>query len=381
MEDMMTLNLAADAPLLQIFATLPDPRKSRNQIYPLTDIISVAVIGILCSGNDWVNVVKWSNAYLTWFQSVGLCDNGIPSHDTIGRFFRLVDPQCFESCFIRWVENIKEKISGVVAIDGKTVRNSADVYNKKPATHIVAAFAAENDIILGQLKTAEKSNEITAIPELLNILKLKNCIVTIDAMGCQKNITKKIIEQKADYVIGLKANQENFLNKVEAFFSQEIKEDPIKSKCDFYKTIEKGHGRIEEREYWITSDLSWLENAKDWAGLASVICLRSTRNERGKTSIDNRYYISSLITTAENIGKIIRLHWTIENKLHWHLDVSFNEDKSKIRSGNGAENFSILKRSVLNLVKADTTEKASVSTKRKMAGWDPSYRLKLLGVK
>ena len=218
----MTLNLAADAPLLQAFATLPDPRKSRNQIYPLIDIIAVAVIGILCSANDWVNVVRWANAYESWFQSVGLCLNGVPSHDTIGRFFRLVDPKAFERCFVQWVRMIADKLQGVIAIDGKTICNSGDALSGQRASHIVTAFAAENDIILGQLKTAEKSNEITAIPELLDTLALKGCIVTIDAMGCQTAITKKIQSQKGDYVIGLKGNQGKLHDEAVNFFDQAI---------------------------------------------------------------------------------------------------------------------------------------------------------------
>ena len=377
----MTFNLAADAPLLQAFATLPDPRKSRNQIYPLIDIIGVAIIGILCSGNDWVNVVKWANAYEGWFQSVGLCLKGVPSHDTIGRFFRLVDPKLFESCFVQWVQTLANKISGVIAIDGKTICNSCDSFNKKKATHIVTAFSAENDIILGQLRTAEKSNEITAIPELLTTLKLKGCIVTIDAMGCQTKITKKIKEQKGDYVIGLKGNQGTLHAEAVIFFDQAMDVRAQEAECKYTKTLEKGHGRIEEREIWITSDLHWLDGIENWDGLKSLICIKSTRHEKEKTSMEMRYYISSLSTTAEHIGKIIRMHWSIENKLHWHLDVTFNEDKSKIYAGHGAENFSLLKRCVLNLVKADTTEKASISSKRKMAGWNPNYRLHLLGVK
>lgn len=381
MEDIMTFNLAADAPLLQAFATLPDPRKSRNQIYPLIDIIAVAIIGILCSGNDWVNVVKWANAYAGWFQSVGLCLNGVPSHDTIGRFFRLVDPKAFEGCFVQWIQMITDKIQGVIAIDGKTICNSADLFNGIRASHIVTAFAAENDIILGQLKTSEKSNEITAIPELLNTLKLKGCIVTIDAMGCQTAIMQKIREQGGDYVIGLKGNQGNLHAEAINFFSQAMNVGAQEAGCEYANTIEKGHGRIEEREIWVTSDLEWLEGVEEWDGLKSFICVKSTRHEKGVMTTEMRYYISSLVAAAERIGEIIRLHWGIENRLHWHLDVTFNEDKSMIRAGYGAENFSLLKRCVLNLVKADTTEKASISTKRRIAGWDPAYRLKLLGVK
>jgi len=377
----MTFNLAADAPLLQAFASLPDPRKSRNQIYPLSDIIAVAVIGILCSGNDWMQVVRWASAYEDWFNSVGLCFNGIPSHDTIGRFFRLVDPEAFECCFAKWIQTLARNIEGVIAIDGKTIRNSGDPFHGKKSSHIVTAFAAENDIILGQLKTAEKSNEITAIPELLNTLRLKGCIVTIDAMGCQTAITKKIRDQKGDYVIGLKRNQGRLYDEAVNFFDQAIDAGIEETGCSYFKTAEKGHGRIEEREIWVTSDLVWLEGFEGWDSLKSLICVRSTRHEKGKTTVERRHYISSLQLGAERIGEIIRLHWCIENKVHWHLDVSFNEDKSKIRAGHGAENFSLLKRCVLNLVKADTTEKDSVSLKRKMAGWDPAYRLRLLGVK
>jgi predicted transposase YbfD/YdcC len=379
--DIMTLNLAADAPLLQAFASLPDPRKSRNQIYPLIDIVAVAIIGILCSANDWVTLVKWANAYKDWFQSVGLCLNGVPSHDTIGRFFRLVDPKAFEGCFGQWMHAVVERLEGVIAVDGKTICNSSDTFAGTKATHIVTAFAAENDIILGQLKTTEKSNEITAIPQLLRTFKLKNCVITIDAMGCQTAIVEQIRDQGGDYVLGLKGNQGTLHAEAVNFFDQARIVDAHEASCSYTKTVEKDHGRIEEREIWTTSELDWLDNVSAWKGLKSLICVQATRQEKGKITVERRYYISSLKSTAERMGQIIRLHWNIENKLHWHLDVSFNEDKSRIRAGNGAENFSLLKRCVLNLVKADTTEKASITLKRRMAGWDPIYRLRLLGVK
>ena len=317
----MTLNLAADAPLLQAFAKLPDPRKSRNQIYPLIDIIGVAIIGILCSANDWVNVVRWANAYESWFQSVGLCLNGVPSHDTIGRFFRLVDPKAFESCFVAWIQMIAHKIQGVIAIDGKTICNSRDTFNEQKAIHIVTAFAAENDIILGQLKTAEKSNEITAIPELLETLVLKGCTVTIDAMGCQTTIAKKIQDGRGDYVLGLKGNQGTLHAEAVNFFEQAMEVGVEESECDYHKTVEKGHGRIEEREVWMTSNLDWLEGADEWEGLKSLICVRSTRHEKGKTTEEKRYYISSLRTSAQRIGEVVRLHWGIESAPQAHEGV------------------------------------------------------------
>jgi predicted transposase YbfD/YdcC len=319
----MTLNLAADAPLLRAFASLPDPRKSRNQIYPLIDVVAVAIIGILCSANDWVAAVRWANAYEEWFQSVGLCLNGVPSHDTIGRFFRLVDPKAFEGCFAQWMQTVVEKIQGVIAVDGKTICNSGDAFANTKPTHIVTAFAAENDIILGQLRTAEKSNEITAIPELLRTLKLKGCIVTIDAMGCQTAIAGTIQDQEGDYVFGLKGNQGTLHDEAVNFFDQVMDVGAQEAGCGYTKTVEKDHGRVEEREIWITSDLEWLDNIEAWKGLKSLICIRSTRHEKEKTTVERRYYISSLVVTADRIGQIIRLHWGIENKLHWHLDVTF----------------------------------------------------------
>ncbi len=269
----------------------------------------------------------------------------------------------------------------MIAVDGKTICNSADPRTGRKPLHIVTAFAAENDIILGQLRTAEKSNEITAIPELLSTLKLKGCIVTIDAMGCQKAITEKIKDLGGDYVVGLKGNQGKLHAEAVNFFDQVLETGAQEAGCSYAKTIEKEHGRIEEREVWVTSDLEWLDGVEEWKGLKSLICVRGTRHEKGKTKVERRYYISSLYEAADRIGKIIRVHWGIENKLHWHLDVTFNEDKSKIRAGHGAENFSLLKRCVLNLVKADTSQKTSLRIKRMKAGWDPAYRLRLLGVK
>ena len=373
--------LAADAPILNAFGKLPDPRKSRNQTYPLIDIISVAMIGVLCAANDWVSVVKWAMHNQEWFQSVGLCLNGIPSHDTIGRFFRLVNPKLFEECFRMWTQELSQKIQGIIAIDGKTIRNSGDSFQGTKPHHIVTAFAAENDIILGQLKTDEKSNEITAIPELLNTLVLKDCIVTIDAMGCQKEIAAKIVTQEGDYVLGLKGNQGTFHDEVANFFEQVMAVTPEEAGCTYAKSIEKEHGRIETREVWATTNVEWLPMLQEWPSLHSLVCVKSTRESKGKVSCEIRFYISSLRAQAERIGQAIRLHWGIENKVHWHLDVTFNEDKSKIRAGYGPENFSLLKRCVLNLVKMDDTRKESVTQKRREAAYSTAYRLHLLGVK
>ena len=377
----MTLLLAADAPILIAFGKLPDPRSTRNQFYPLIDIIAVAMIGILCAANDWVSVIKWAVHNEAWFRSVGLCLNGIPSHDTIGRFFRLVDPKSFEECFRVWTQELAQTIQGVIAIDGKTIRNSGDSFKDTKPHHIVSAFAAENDVILGQLKTDEKSNEITAIPELLNTLVLKDCIVTIDAMGCQKEIAGKIVAGGGDYVLGLKGNQGNLHNEVADFFEQVMVVSPEEAECTYAKSVEKDHGRIETREVWATINCEWLPMIGEWPSLRSLVCVKATRESKGKVSSEIRFYISSLASEAERLGQVIRLHWGIENKLHWHLDVTFNEDKSKIRAGNGPENFSLLKRCVLNMVKADNTRKESITQKRREAAYSVAYRLHLLGVK
>ncbi len=377
----MTIKLAADSPIFKIFGELDDPRSSRNQLYPLIDILAVALIGILCAGNDWVSIERWTKYNEAWFRSVGLCLNGVPSHDTLGRFFRLVDPKAFELCFRTWTQAIAEKIQGVIAIDGKTIRNSGDSFMELKPLHIVSAFAAENDIILGQLRTEAKSNEITAIPELLDTFGLKGCTVTIDAMGCQKGIAAKIVEKGGDYVLGLKGNHEFLRDEADNFFGQALEVSPEESGCTYSSSVEKNHGRIETREVWATDALEWLPMLKDWPSLRSLVCVKSTRKVKSIATTELRFYISSLPAQAERLGQVIRLHWAVENKLHWHLDVTFNEDKSKIRSQNGPENFSLLKRCVLNLIKADTTKKDSVNQKRKEAAYCEEYRLHLLGVK
>lgn len=378
----MDFSLPANAPLLRAFGDLPDPRKQRNQHYPLIDIIAVVVMGIICASDDFVAAYRWAYHHKGWLNSIGLCLNGVPSHDTMNRVFRLLDPKCFNECFMQWVRTIAATVEGVIAIDGKTLCNSGDEFKQTNPLHIVHAFAAENQLLLGQLATDDKSNEITAIPELLKMLTIKGNVITIDAMGCQTDIVKQIREQEGDYVIALKGNQGTLHDEAENFFQQAMDVTPNEAGCDFACTIEKNRGRIEERQIW-TCPVDWLpgEQIEKWVGLKSLVCVKSIRTHKRKTTIELRYYVSSLPSDAARQAKIVRAHWGVENKLHWHLDVSFGEDLCKIRTDHAAENFSLAKKMALSLLKADTTEKLGIPNKRKLAGWSTEYLLKILGVK
>lgn len=378
----MSFSLPANAPLLLALDNLTDPRKHRNQHYPLIDIIAVVIMGVLCGADDFVAAYRWAAHRLEWLQSIGLCFNGIPSHDTLNRVFRLLNPKHFQDCFSAWVGTIAKTVEGVIAIDGKTICNSGDDWRKTDPLHIVHAFAAENELLLGQLATDAKSNEITAIPELLKMLTIKGNIITIDAMGCQHEIVKQITSQGGDYVIALKGNQGNLHAEAKYFFLQAMAVGPEESECDRAESLEKNRGRIEEREVWACS-VDWLEEdmRQKWSNLRSLVCVKSRRTLKGKTTEELRYYVSSLAPEAQRHGKIIRAHWGVENKLHWHLDVSFREDLCKVRSDHAAENLSLVRKMSLSLLKADTSEKLGVPNKRKLCGWSPAYLLKILGVK
>lgn len=358
------------------FSVLPDPRKSRNQVYPLFDIITVTILAVLCGADDWVEVNFWGKANLSWLQERGICLNGIPSHDTFSRFFRFVNPDAFEKCFISWTQKISKIIGGIIALDGKKLCNSGS--GDEQAIHLVSAFSVENDIVLGQLATEAKSNEITAFPELINLLDLKEATVTIDAAGCQKEIASQIRDKGGDYVLALKGNQGSLHAEVESYFNQALQVTPDEANCDQYINEEKSRGRHETREVWTTNQLDWLPQVNEWKDLNSIVCLKSTRMIKGKETIELRYYISSLQGDAWKIGHAIRSHWSIENKLHWQLDVSYGEDDCKVRKDNGAENFSVIRRATLNLLKADKKTKAGIKNKRSKAGWDKEYMLKIL---
>lgn len=372
----MTFQNLRETSIMLSFSVLPDPRKSRNQTYSLFDIITVTVLAVLCGADDWVEVSFWGEANQTWLQERGICPNGIPSHDTFSRFFRFVDPNAFEKCFISWTQRIAKVVGGVIALDGKTICNSG--CGEEKAIHLVSAFSVENDLVLGQLATEAKSNEITAFPLLIELLDLQGAIVTIDAAGCQKEIAEQICSKGGDYVLALKGNQRNLHAEVENFFTQALKVIPEEANCEHYVNEEKSRDRHEIRDVWVTNQLDWLPQKENWHGLRSLICLKSTRVIKGKQTEEFRYYISSLPGDAWKIGRAIRSHWSVENKLHWQLDVSYGEDGCKVRKDNGAENFSVIRRATLNLLKMDKKTKAGIKNKRSKAGWDKDYMLKIL---
>jgi predicted transposase YbfD/YdcC len=372
----MTVQNLCETSIMLSFSVLPDPRKSRNQTYSLFDIITVTILAVLCGADDWVEISFWGEANLAWLQERGICSHGMPSHDTFSRFFRFVNPEAFEKCFISWTQRIAKVVGGVIALDGKTICNSGSGYER--AIHLVSAFSVENDIVLGQLATEAKSNEITAFPLLIELLDLKDAIVTIDAAGCQKGIASQIRDKGADYVLALKGNQGSLHAEVENFFSQALQVLPEEAGCDRYINEEKSRGRLEIREVWVTNQLDWLPQKDEWKDLNSIVCLRSKRVVKDKETVELRYYISSLQGDAWKVGHAIRSHWSVENKLHWQLDVSYGEDDCKVRKDNGPENFSLIRRATLNLLKADKKTKAGIKNKRSKAGWDKDYMLSIL---
>lgn len=364
---------------LEVFRDLPDPREKRNQRHKLFDIFAIAICAILSGANDWVKVAKFGQKKEKWFRTFLELPNGIPSHDTFDRLFKLVDPDEFEKRFVKWTELVADLLPGqVVAIDGKTLRGSHDKANGIDPIHCVSAYASSNQLILGQLVTDAKSNEITTIPKLLDLLAISGCLVTIDAMGCQKAIAAKIIDSKADYLLALKDNQQNFADEVENFFIQAEAIDFEEIEHVYYKFEEKNRGREEVREIWVTNYIDWLPMKQDWKGLRSIMKIRTMRIVKGKLETEIRYYICSLPFGSKLLMDAARKHWAIENSCHWVLDVTYQEDKSRIRKGYGAENFSRLKRLTINMLKQDKTSKSSIATKRFEAALDDDYRELLL---
>ena len=365
------------------FAEIEDPRVERTRRHELLDIIVIAICAVICSADDWVDVEGWGNAKLDWLRQHGLpLPNGIPSHDTFGDVFGRLKPDQFETSFLGWVQTVMGASGGkIVAIDGKTLRRSHDRRLGKSAIHMVSAWASANHLLLGQVKVDEKSNEITAIPALLAMLTLGGAIVTMDAMGTQTEIARAIIDQGADYVLAIKENQGHLYEDVVATFQEAAARQFEHVPHTYAKTTNKGHGRVEIRESWVIERLDYIEalrTAENWAELHSLIMIRAERRLAEQVSVEWRYFISSLADPAERMLAIIRSHWGVENELHWCLDVAFGEDASRIRKGDGAQNFSFLRRLALTLLKRETTAKMGLKAKRHQAGWDNDYLLRVL---
>ncbi len=347
--------------------------------HELIDIIILTICAVICGADEFKQIEEYGNIKKDWLKSFLELPNGIPSHDTIGRVFAAIDPDKFKRCFLNWVGSVAKTTKGeVVAIDGKTLRRSHDRASNKAAIHMVSAWADENHMVLGQIKTAEKSNEITAIPELLNLLKINGCVVTIDAMGCQKKIAEKIIEKNADYALALKENQPNLYNDVKLFFEDALKSNFKDIPHKFHETTDGDHGRIEIRRYWTVSDIDWLCGKENWKKLNIIGMVESQREINGRISTEYRFYISSLENDAKKFGQAVRGHWGVENKLHWVLDIAFREDESRIRKGHAPDNFAAVRHIALNMIKHEKTAKVGTHTKRKMAGWDNDYLMKIL---
>ena len=364
------------------FELIPDPRINRRKRHLLHDILVIAICGVICGADDWVSVAQFGREKEKWFRGFLRLPNGIPSHDTFGRVFAALDPNAFGRCFTSWVQDVARVTAGeVVAIDGKTVRRSFDRASGKAAIHMVSAWAATNKLVLGQIKTEEKSNEITAIPRLLEVLDLRGCIVTIDAMGCQTEIAAKIIDKQSDYVLGLKGNQGNLHAEVAAYFEQALKNDFVGTPHDFFEQEDHGHGRDERRRVWCTNDLMWFANRSEWKGLRSIAMIEEERTVNGTKSVERRYFIGSLKgDDAREYGRVVRQHWGVENGLHWVLDVAFREDECRVRAGNAAENLAMLRHVALNLLKNEPTANVGVKNKRLKAGWSEDYLLTVLQV-
>lgn len=317
---------------------------------------------------------------MEWFKTFLDLPHGIPSHDTLGRVFAAIKPATFERCFARWAQGLEKAGKGrLVAVDGKTLRRSFDKAAGKAAIHMVSAFASANRLVFGQIKTAAKSNEITAIPQLLKLLDLEGAVVTIDAMGCQRKIAQTIIDQKADYVLAVKDNQPLLHAKIKTLLDEAILQKFKGMSGDCFQETGKGHGRIETRICWSTNEIHWLKDIGEWPGLRSVLAVEGRREIDGKSSVERRYFISSLDgEDAQTLAEAVRRHWGVENPLHWTLDVGFKEDQSRVRTGHGAENLSRLRRIALNMLQRETGKKRSIRAKRLKAGWDHDYLLTLL---
>lgn len=360
------------------FSVLQDPRVNRRKRHSLESILFIALCGVLCGVENWVEMESFGNARKEWFTRFIDLKHGIPSHDTFGRVFAQLNPKEFGKVFLEWIQAVYRKADReIIAIDGKTVCGTADKARGWEALHVVTAWAHENRLILAQEKSTGGSNEIESVPKLLEILDLKGCIVTLDAMGCQKDIAEKIRGKEGDYVLALKGNQGLLHEDVRQYWS-----DPQLPKVEYdeYETADKGHGRHEVRCYKISSGIEWLTVRKDWSGLQSVGMVESERTIGEKTTIQRRYYLSSLKADARELAKAVRTHWEVENKAHWCLDVVFREDRSRARVKFAAENLALLRRLTLNILRKDVNAKQSLRIRRQMAGWNTEYLERLLSL-
>jgi len=372
-------------PLIECFEGLPDPRVDRTRRHKLIDILVIGLCSLLTGGESFTDMERFGQIRVKWLKTFLELPNGIPSHDTFNRVFSSLDPHAFLECFVEWVRGVCPGLTGVVAIDGKALRRACNEGESIPC--IVSAWASESGLTLGQVKVDDKSNEITAVPQLLDMLTLKGCIVTLDAMGCQKNIAARIIDKKADYVLSLKGNQSAAHQEVRDFFDDAVPSGATRpartvtpDTMQSFETVDKGHGRIEIRRYWQSTDIDWFADTPLWKGLRSFGMVESTRIVKGETTTERRLFLSSLPLDVQTFAHAVRSHWGIENSLHWSLDMTFREDDSRARTRNAAQNVATLRRIALNLIKTDRSKNSSQRYKRIIAALDPKFLQRLLGI-
>lgn len=369
--------------MLEHLGRIPNPRVKRTLRHELMDILVIALCAVIGGADDWVSVVQFGKAKIDWFSTFLKLPNGIASHDTFGRVFQILDSKVLEQVCIEWLQSIAGQVEGVVAIDGKSLCGSRN--GKQSPLHIVSAWACQNSMLLGQVQTDKKSNEITAIPKLLKLLSIKGCIVTIDAMGCQKAITQAIIDSEADYVLTLKSNHPYLHRQVASWFKKNHETDFAQQTYSYSmeNAQTNNHGRIESREHWLMEVPEYLRRAtKHWTKLQTIAIVRRTRQVGEKSSEETHYYISSLPLSAgaKSVAQAIRSHWAVENSLHWSLDVAFREDACQVRKDEGPANLACLRRLALTQLKRETSLKVGIKNKRCRAGWDPAYMAKVLEI-
>jgi predicted transposase YbfD/YdcC len=364
------------------FCNVTDPR-GPNVTHQLFDIIAIAILGTICGADGWVEIEQFGQQKLDWLRQYLWLGNGIPSHDTFGRVFAQIDPEEFQASFMQWVKALHQVTQGqVIGIDGKQLRGSHDQHKGKRAIYMVSAWAAQNHLVLGQRQVAAQSNEITAIPELLRLLAIKGCIVTVDALGTQTKIAQQIIKAEGDYLLAVKHNQGKLYRDLEMLFSYDQNQGALQAApYDYHKEVKKGHGRIDVRECWTTADPEYLASigqAQKWPQLQSIVMLVRKRIIDGEETFKTRFYISSLPPNAKRILQATRQHWNIENGLHWVLDIAFNEDRSRVRKDHAPANLAVLRHMAVNLLKQETSAKGGIKAKRLQAGWNEDYLIKVL---
>lgn len=382
---------ASISPLKNQLLQLTDPRLKRKRKHELIDVLMIAVTALLCGAENFTHMAQFGKAKESWLRTFLTLAHGIPSHDTFRRVFMLLSPEKFSGVFLSWTQSLRQAVGAeVVALDGKTVRRSFDVAKGQSAIHLVSAWASTNRLVLGQIKVDDKSNEITAVPELLRALELAGCIVTVDALNCQKNIAKEIKEADADYVLALKGNHGTAHEEIKTFLDAALAET-LASKLPgaklsagaeslaTFETLDKGHGRVETRRYYQSATLDWFADRSAWEGLQTVGMVEAQREIRGKLSVERRYYLSSLPLDVTTFARAVREHWGVENQLHWVLDVQMNEDQCRARTGHAAENLGLLRRMVLNQLRRDTRCQTGIKGKQLNASWDHAYLQSLLG--